>query len=354
MTPYSTAPPAVEALPDLDAKLQFLRTPAAHGEPPSEVQAIETHMSWVFLTGDRVLKLKKPVRFPYLNFSTLHARELNCREEVRLNTRLAPGVYLGLRALQWHHGAFALLPPEALPAPGHTVDWLVLMRRLPEDRMLHRLAAQGRVHDADVDALLARIGPFYRDAPRVHVTAQEMMARTHREQAATREVLLRPQFMLRGTARALERMDRALGRHAGLLADRCDSRHIVDGHGDLRPEHVCLIEPPVVIDCLEFNAQLRQVDPLDEIAFLGLECAMADAPWIGPRLLEGVGPFLGETAQPELVALYTAQRALLRARLAMAHLLDPIPRTPQKWAPKAQSYVQRALRALDRCDAPPA
>jgi aminoglycoside phosphotransferase family enzyme len=341
-----TASPATETLPGLDAKVQFLRNPAAHEGHVTEVLSIETHMSWVFLAGDHVLKLKKPVRLPHLDFSTVQAREFDCREEVRLNARLAPGVYLGLRALQWHQGRCALLPPEALPAPGHTVDWLVLMRRLPEARMLHQLAMQGRVQEAEVDELLAQLGPFYRDASRANVTADEMLARLRREQAATRDVLLRPQFSVSDAAHALDGMDCALSRHAGLLAGRCTHGHIVDGHGDLRPEHVCLIRPPVVIDCLEFNAQLRQVDPVDELAFLGLECAMVGAPWIGPRLLDGLARYLGDRPAPELVALYTAQRAMLRARLCLAHLLDPTPRTPEKWLPLAQQYVHRALAAL--------
>jgi aminoglycoside phosphotransferase family enzyme len=110
---------------------------------------------------------------------------------------------------------------------------------------------------------------------------------------------------------------------------------------------VCLLDPPVVIDCLEFNPRLRQVDPLDELAFLGLECELAGAAWIGARLLERCTVALADPAPPEALNLYTAYRALLRARLAMAHLLDPEPRTPERWTPLAQRYVDRALRSLD-------
>jgi aminoglycoside phosphotransferase family enzyme len=102
----------------------------------------------------------------------------------------------------------------------------------------------------------------------------------------------------------------------------------------------------VVIDCLEFNARLRQVDPLDELSFLALECDLAGAPWIGPRLLERCTAALRDPAPAELLTLYRAYRALLRARLAMAHLLDPQPRTPQRWVPLAQRYVALALQAL--------
>jgi uncharacterized protein len=345
-SPLPTAAP-VETPPSLDAKLQFLRSPAAHGATRCDVEVVETHMSWVFLAGDRVLKLKKPVRFPFLDFSTIAERELNCGEELRLNRRLAPGVYLGLLALQWHGGEFSLLPPERLPAPGRTVDWLVLMRRLPEQRMLHRLIAQGQIAPADIDKLVVLLGHFYRHAMTLPVQADEYVARFHREQASNREVMLRPQFHLNHAGLALDRLDRALVAHTELLHEPCTRGRIVDGHGDLRPEHVCMVEPPVIIDCLEFNAQLRQVDPFDEVAFLGLECGLAGADWIMPRLVAGLSVALEDRPPPGLIHLYTAQRALLRARLAMAHLLDPQPRTPQKWVPLAQRYVQRAIAALD-------
>ncbi|MFZ2650308.1 MAG: hypothetical protein WA210_09400, partial [Burkholderiaceae bacterium] len=278
----------------LEAKLRFLRSYAAPPGSKSALECVETHMSWVFFAGERVLKLKKPVRFPFLDFSTLGAREFYCREELRLNSRLAPGVYLGLLALQAEDGELTLVPAQRLPAPGKTVDWLVSMRRLPAQHQLQRRIVDARVRAQDIDALVAVLAAFYRHAPEAGVTPQEYLAGFQREQAANREVLLRPQFELRGVASALERFDTALRFHASLLGERATRGHVVDGHGDLRPEHVWLLVPPVVIDCLEFNAALRQVDPFMEVAFLALECEMAGAPWIGPRLLEGIAAALGD------------------------------------------------------------
>ena len=345
--PNETETAHTEPEPSLDAKVRFLRSPESHPDLKQPPDCVETHMSWVFFVGDRVLKLKKPVRFPFLDFSTLQAREFYCREELRLNSRLSPGIYLGLLALQASDGGLALVPEERLPAPGKTVDWLVLMRRLTPERMLQRLITEARVEPRDIDALVAVLAAFYRRAPKVAVTPQEYLARFQRGQAANREVLLRPQFHLRDAAPALDRFDAALLDRAALLGERATRGSVVDGHGDLRPEHVCMLEPPVVIDCLEFNAPLRQVDPFDEIAFLALECEMAGAPWIGPRLLSGCAAALHDLPCQALMQLFTAYRALMRARLAMAHLLDPVPRTPQQWPPRAQRYVERALLALD-------
>lgn len=335
--------------PGFAALLRFLQSPAAHQAHAGAgllVETVETHMSWVFLVGDQVLKLKKPVRYPFLDFSTLAAREACCREELRLNARLASGVYLGLMALRWHDGRLVLQPESAPAGPGQTVDWLVWMRRLPAERMLDRAIADGTVVPAMIDALLDRLGAFYRGATPVALEPAEYVARLEREQAVNRELLLRPQFQLRGAAAALDRLDQALRRGRGALHERAARGCIVDGHGDLRPEHVCLLQPPVVIDCLEFNPQLRQVDPFDELVFLALECELAGAPWVAERLLAGGAGALGAAPPPALLQLYGACRALLRARLAIAHLLDPQPRLPHKWPALAQRYVDRALAGL--------
>jgi aminoglycoside phosphotransferase family enzyme len=268
-----------------------------------------------------------------------------------LNARLAPGVYLGVLAMQWRDGAFSLIPDAQLPAPGETVDWLVLMRRLPAYRMLPHMMANHNVLPNDIDALVCLLSGFYRDAPVVPVAASDYVNRFMEKQASNRELLLRPMFKLLDAARAMDRLDLALPQAAELLSARASGHRLVDGHGDLRPDHVCLLQPPVVIDCLEFNPQLRHVDPFDEISFLDLECDMAGASWIGPRLIAGVAKALCDYPQSALMHFYAAHHALLRARLAVSHLLDPEPRTPEKWLPLAQRYVARALVAIDSFNA---
>lgn len=342
------ARPRVQVEPSFEAKLRFLQSARAFPGLAQPPQTLQTHMSWVFFAGDRVYKLKKPVRFPFLDFTTLQARAFYCREEVRLNERLAPGVYLGLVALQAGAGGLALVPEPELRAGRQTVDWLVLMRRLPQQCMLQHMIAERRVDASGVEALVRVLAAFYQDAARVDVAPREYLLRLQREQSVNREVLLRPQFALRQAAPALDRMDLALVQCAALVRERARQHRIVDGHGDLRPEHVCMLAPPVVIDCLEFNPQLRQVDPWSEIGFLALECDIAGAPWIGAALLGGCAAAWREEPAHALMSLYTARHALLRARLAMAHLLDPHPRTPDRWPPLAQRYVERALREL-RC-----
>jgi len=335
--------PSVQTVPTAD-KLRFLGSPAAHGGVQPDV--IETHMSWLFAAGDRVLKLKKPVRTPFLDFSTVAARAFNCGEEVRLNRRLAPGVYVGVTPLvATADGCLAVGP-----APGATtVDWLVEMHRLPADRMLDAAIRSGTVSRADIERLGERLAGFFRAARRVHLSAGAYLRRFDALQAANREVLLRPAFAGVGAAAVLDAADAARARHAAALGERAERGHLREGHGDLRPEHVVLDGTPVVIDCLEFNAELREVDPFDELAFLGLECRMLGAAWIEGCLLAQVAGALGDAPAPAVQALYTAQRGLLRARLSAAHLLDAHPRTPERWLPQTARYLAEAKSALARC-----
>jgi uncharacterized protein len=380
--PAPALPPIDASAPHMAARLRFLQRCAVrwNGGPPGPVTRIETHMSWVLLARDRVLKLKKPVRHAFLDFSTVAAREHACREELRLNARLAPGVYLGLRVLRWQRGRLALSDdPGSAPraaggdASGQILDWLVLMHRLPVSAMLDQQLAAGTLRADDLTRLVAMLAAFYRQAPRVNLGGTAYLARLRAEHALNRQVLLGEPYggavdeaaSARGGHRArlpeaaavLDRLDAARERLAADLAARAEHGALVEGHGDLRPEHIALLPAPVVIDALEFNRALREVDPLDELAFLALECALAGARGVSDALRAAEPPPApshapghahgAATDVPERLRLfYTAHRAALRARLAMAHLLDPVPRTPQRWPPLARRYLAAAADAL--------
>ena len=272
------------ATTNLDAVLQFLASTAAHagGAPP---EVVETHMSWVFIGRGHVLKLKKPVQAAFLDFSTLPAREFNCREEVRLNRRLAPDVYEGVMpVVRDAFGRLAIGPK----AGAEVLDWLVVMRPLPRSRMLDAGLATGTVTPADIDRLAARLVQFFRSTEPVALDASAYLERIGAAQAANRAVLLDPRFGEAETTEVLSQFDRSLAQHASAVGARAEQNQVREGHGDLRPEHICLLDPPVVIDCLEFNRMLREVDPYDELAFLGIECRMLGADWVGSQLLARV------------------------------------------------------------------
>jgi uncharacterized protein len=330
----------------IDEKVRFLRTGAVYASCPRVVDVKETHMSWVFVAGDRVYKLKKPVHFPFLDFRTLAARENNCREEVRLNRRLAPDVYLGVVSLTVDENS-----RFAIAGGGKVVDWLVEMRRLPDELMLDQAILRHTIeHDGSgrLDAIADLLIGFYRDSPPIDISPSAYVEQFAREHAINEAVLCDPRFKLDG-AQVSDVVARVrLGIEQGApLKHRAKQGRIVEGHGDLRSEHVCLSDPPVIIDCLEFSHALRLVDPFDELTFLTLECDFLGAGWVGEHIMERCAEGLDDMPAPYLLEFYWTYRACLRARIALAHLLEPNPRTPEKWVPRARRYLQLAqTRAL--------
>lgn len=296
-------------------------------------------MSYVFLAGERVYKLKKPVRFAFLDFSTIPARAAECREELRLNRRLAPGVYLDVIPL-----TLAPSGDLSLRGDGAVVDWLVEMRRLPESLMLDRLIAEGKLETGQIDALALTLANFYAHAERTTMTPADYVGRFFREHEESRRVLTlcEPEGSHHRVHALLDRLHTLLVEFTPALEQRVRAGRVVDGHGDLRPEHICFCDPIAIFDCLEFNRELRQVDPFDELAFLDVECALLGAPTLGPKLFRAVASRLDDFPPASLISLYGACRALLRARLALAHLLDAHPRQPEKWEPLAARYLRLA------------
>jgi aminoglycoside phosphotransferase family enzyme len=302
-------------------------------------------MSWIFLAGRRAYKLKKPVRFDYLDFSTLALREAACRSELSLNRRLAPDVYLDVVPLT--RGPRGL----AIGGPGEVVDWLVVMRRLDEAGVLET-RLKNHVTNAELDRLAARLSAFYRRARPVAISPSAHRAGWARALADNRRVLLEPRLGLPGgQVRMIDRvLRRFLHSQSALLDERVRRRRIVDAHGDLRPEHIWMGDPIRIIDCLEFSAALRANDPLDETAFLDMELARLGAPAVGRRIRAKVLAALDERQPEPLYSFYRCHRAMLRARLSIAHLLEPNPRTPEKWPARTRAYLALALADAKRLE----
>lgn len=328
--------------PGVDEKVAFLRRPESYPEPPLRVEVIETHMSWVFLTDRDVYKLKKPVRYDSLDFSEPELRRVDCAEEIRLNRRLTSDVYLGVVVLtRGRTGALAL------DGPGKAVDWLVHMRRLPADRMLDRRILAGRIDEASVRPAALRLAGFYADAAPIAIEPER-----YREDLADgvrhdERTLGRPEFDLplaRLAAVAGDQLD-FLAKHSALFERRVLAGRIVEGHGDLRPEHICLVSPPAIIDCLEFSRALRILDPADELAFLSLECERLGNPAVGHWFLQGYTDRTGDRPPEPLLAFHRSYRALRRARIAIWHLTDPNTRDPSHWRRRAREYLALASPA---------
>jgi uncharacterized protein len=331
--------PAGHEDPGLEAKVAFLGRPDSYPERPQAVETLETHMSWVFLTDRHAYKLKKPVRYEFLDFSTLAARKADCEAEVRLNRRLASGVYLGTVALCRRAGG-----ELRLGGAGPPVDWLVKMRRLPGELMLDARIRAGCLALAELDPAARLLADFYRVAPPVVTSAADYAARLAAMVRANERVLLESCYDM--PAARVQVITRAqldfIAEADGPTAARATAGRIVEGHGDLRPEHVFLGEPPAIIDCLEFDRELRCVDPVDELAFLAMECELLGAADAGARFLQIYRALNDDSPPSALLHFHKCLRACLRCKLSLWHVSDPAVTDSEPWRQKALRYLELA------------
>ncbi|MDT8449022.1 MAG: hypothetical protein RQ847_02505 [Wenzhouxiangellaceae bacterium] len=324
-------------------KIDSLSDPSCYPHPVGRVETIETHLSWVFLAGAFAYKLKKPVIYDHLDLRSLDSRYENSIREVALNRRLAPDVYVGAIPL-------VMTPSRVLrlECEGETVDWLVRMHRLPGDRMLDRMLDAGRATRADVERVIRLLATFYRRATPAVTRAEDYDAALRRTLASNREALTDPAFeacadgLDDGPAALLDAQQSFLGDHADVFARRVERGRIVEGHGDLRPEHVCLTSPPVIYDCLDFSRALRVADAADELSFLALECERLGFDWVDPVIWQCYAEAAGDRPPRVLVAFYKSVRACTWARLALGRTRELAREDWQPWLEHANSYLKLA------------
>ena len=329
--------PGRETVLDRETKLALLRQPQTYPEKPAGIDAIETHMSWVFLTPHHAFKLKKPVRYDYLDFSTLAARKISCEEELRLNQRLAPGVYREVVAL-----AMNARGEMQIEGQGEVVDWLVKMRRLPAERMLDYLIRHRTLEPAELHTVAEWLAYFYRERIPQKLSGDEYRRKYAANLRANHAALAHPLYALPAAlVEAVHAAQWKFLRSAPELFDRRAAEgQIVEGHGDLRPEHVCVESPPVIFDCLEFNRSFRIIDAADELAFLSMECERLGAPQVEQELFQAYRRITGDHPPPQLIYFYKAQRACVRARLAIWHLRDLEKSVWPRWRAAAEEYLR--------------
>lgn len=335
-----------EQLFSINAKVAALCQPAAYPEHPQMVEVIETHMSWVFLTERHVYKLKKPVCHVHLDFRKLEARQVYCLEELRLNRRLTEAIYMDVIALKMDsNGALHL------GGDGVVVEWLVKMHRLPAHLMLDRMLQEGTACTEHLRRVARRLCDFYQTRSRADINPTQYIHRFRRDIDAYEHELCNPALGLDDTVvrQLCQQQRQLLERCTDMLMARVKAGHIVEGHGDLRPEHICLGEPLAIIDGLEFSNELRTLDTADELGFLALECEALGAPQFGQVLLDAYREEAGEAfdvPHAALIHFYQSYRACVRAKIAIWHLKELRYRDSPQWLARAQRYLHLAAQHM--------
>jgi hypothetical protein len=278
-----------------------------------------THASWVFLRGADVWKLKRPVDLGFLDFRDPAARRGYCEDEVRLNSRLAPDVYLGVEPVRQTPAGLVIGGGD-----GPVIDWAVHMRRLPDDASAAALLARGALSAGDLERLANRLAAFFgeaREAPWAGEPAA--LARNVEENFAGTERFVGDLVDRRTFEDTRAFQTRWLALHEDLLHARIAERRVRDGHGDLRLEHVYFVPDagggparPLVIDCVEFSERLRCGDVAADAAFLAMELDAERRPDLAAGLLARLTEAADDVGMYAVLDFYASYRAWVRGKVA--------------------------------------
>ncbi len=313
--------------------LASLSRPEAFPAPlrPASVRLVQTHISAVFVSERAVFKVKKPVDFGFLDFTTLEKRRHFCEEEVRLNRRLAPRLYRGVVPVVLRDGKAVFGPTgEGVGEEEEVVEWAVWMDPLPEERLLSNLLRQGKVDASDMERVADAIAAFHAAADAgPEVVSQGGLAAVIQN---TEENILQVGPAVGRTLDAdthallarYTRTFREVNEH--LFRRREAEGRVRDGHGDLHSQHVCLTDPVMVFDCIEFTPRFRFADVLCDAAFLAMDLDRQGRSDLSSAFM---GRYLARTGQegPEVAALesfYRCYRAVVRGKVEGFRALDPL------------------------------
>jgi|GEM_PF-2181723 len=314
------------ANPQLPDWLRALLEPQHFPHPADDLKLLQTHISYVILAGDLVYKFKKPVNFGFLDFTTLEKRKYFCEQEVVLNRRLCPAIYLGTVAVTREGSDYRM------DGPGEVVEYGVKMARLPEEGMMANLIRKGELDRSRIDAIVKVLVPFYRDADgsgeipefgraeRVAVNVLENFEQTERFIGS--RPLSREQFQ-RISSYAREFLS-----HRDLFDQRIEEGRVRDCHGDLYSANICFAGDKVCIfDCIEFNQRFRYCDVASDVAFLAMDLDYHGLTDLSGYFIETFIQASGDATLTRMLNFYKCYRAYVRGKInlftAFADEVDP-------------------------------
>ncbi|MFH0914547.1 MAG: AAA family ATPase [Chloroflexota bacterium] len=308
---------------------QALLSPLIYPDPASRVELAQTQMSFVFLAGDYVYKVKKPVNLGYLDYTTLEKRRRYCQKEVELNQRLCPEAYLGVVALTRDDRGNI-----SLGGKGEVVEYAVKMRRLPEQKMMNNLLAAGQVLPEMIVRVARKLADFHAraetspaistfgDLPTLVQNTEENFSQTEKYIPATLSPK-RYQLLTKYTRDFMENQ-------AALFQKRVREGRVRDCHGDLHAAHICFTDGICIYDCIEFNDRFRYCDVASELAFLAMDLDHYGRADLSYTFTD---TYIQESQDGEierLLPFYKCYRAYVRGKVEGFKLDDPYISPPEK------------------------
>jgi aminoglycoside phosphotransferase family enzyme/predicted kinase len=330
-----------------------LQNPALYPHPVDGFQVIETHISWVILTGPFAYKVKKPVNFGFLDFTSLDAREHFCAEELRLNQRLTDDLYLEVLPIT------GSVEAPQLGGNGPILDFALKMRQFPQSQLLSTLQANGELTTTHIDEMAVQIAQFHLNAPKVPAeheagTPDSVMAPVRQNFEQIRPFLSDKADLLQ--LDALQAWaESSFERLKPLFAERKAQGFIRECHGDIHLGNATVIDGKVVIfDCIEFNEPFRFTDVYADTGFLAMDLEDRGLKCLARRFISQYLELTGDYQGLELLNFYKAYRALVRAKVSLFSMpaeADPVQRATtlrqyRNYANLAESYSTIPSRFL--------
>ena len=313
-----------------------------------EVSLVQTHISLVFIGDEFVYKVKKPVNYGFLDFTTLEKREYFCHQELILNRRLAKELYLDVLPIYFDGQTHSFLSEK-----GPIVDFAVRMKKVPPERLMKNVFFRGELNEEHLKRTAEILANFHKKAGRsgeIDAFGQPGRFRVNTDENFEQTVKYIGQTIdLNNYNRIKKWTDDFYHQNDSLFQERIKSQKIRDCHGDLHMEHVCLINPLAVIDCIEFNDRLRYSDTFADIGFLMMDLDYMEGSALAEKLWEFYRAKTGDSENHPLLTFYKVYRAYVRGKVNSFQLDDKAisPNKKKEAVQSARKYFNLALKYID-------
>jgi uncharacterized protein len=277
-----------------------------------KAELVQTHISWVLIGGSEVFKIKKPVKFSFLDFSTLERRKMFCGEEVRLNRRLSPDVYLGVVPITDDDGALAF------SGNGKTLDYAVRMKKLDREMMMDRLIMRGKLGKEEMAGLASAVADFHAktEVVRGEFGSPALVLSQIADLGNHRESIEKACRLGKWVDDVLSRSEQFLKNNEALLRRRVADGHVRDCHGDLHTRNVFFQDGIRIVDCIEFSRDFRCIDVASDIAFMAMDLDYCGREDLSRAFVDAYTERSGDEELEALLPLYKCYRANVRAKIA--------------------------------------
>ncbi len=334
-------------MPRLPKVVQALLDPKTYPESPQRVEMVQTQMSFVFLTGDYVYKVKKPVNLGYLDYTTLEKRRFYCQREVELNQRLCPDVYLGVVPITGYRGDILL------EGRGKVIEYAVKMRYLPQPAMMNVLLVKNQVSSDMVARVAEKLAAFHRQAETdatISAFGNVETIRVNTEENFSQTIKYIGNTLSQAKYRHIKDYTNSfIESNVPLFHRRLAEGKIRDCHGDLHAAHICFTDGICIYDCIEFNDRFRYCDVASEIAFLAMDLDHYERLDLSRSFVAAYVAFSQDKELPQLLGFYKCYRAYVRGKVESFKLDDPhisaeekrgIVAVARKYFELAESYAE--------------